>query len=184
MPVSSELCKKEMLDYIERNVLKDEWIIDVGAGVGTYRNLLVPKGYNNIDGIEIYTPYIAKYGLNEKYKTLYNEDVRTFDFSKKKYSCAILGDVLEHLTANDAQELLKTLFDNVEHILISVPYDNKQGIYDGNIYETHHQFDLSDETFKTRYPMFKKIAEGEDLEGKKSGKQYDHITAWVWSKSN
>jgi len=182
MPVSSTIAKKEMIEWIKSKVGKNDWILDVGPGCGTYADLLIKENFNNIDAVEVYEPYIRDYKLVTKYFKVFNEDIRTFE-PEKPYKLLILGDVLEHLPQKDARALLDKWEKIAEHIIISVPYNNIQGEYKGNVYETHHQPDLNKEVFKERYPEFECIAEGFDPVYKARGVQYDDIGAWVWSKS-
>lgn len=177
MPVSSYVGKNEMVEHIQKYVDKSSWILDVGVGEGTYSTLLKPLGYNNIDAIEVFEPYIDRYNLPEKYSTVFLIDVLNFDFSKKHYDCVILGDVLEHIEPVAARKLIDTLLVSTDNIIISVPYNNVQGPYKGNVYETHRQPDLTPELFKQRYPEFTCIAEG-----KHHLNPAEHIGAWIWRR--
>ena len=61
MPTSTNYFKKETKDFIINNFDKDCKILDVGAGVGTYYNLLKNYGYYNIDCVEVFSDYIKNY---------------------------------------------------------------------------------------------------------------------------
>ena len=103
MPHSYHYGKPDAIDFILKNTTKDSKILDVGAGVGTYSDLLKPHGYD-IDCIEVYDKYIEAYDLKSKYKNVFCDNILNFDVSE--YDFVILGDVLEHLTIEDAKFVL------------------------------------------------------------------------------
>ena len=174
MPSSSRLCKRESVDYIVNNFKRSSSILDVGAGEGTYYNLLSTYGFNDIDAVEIFEPYIEKYKLNDKYCSVFLVDVMAFDFFIYRYDIIILGDILEHLSVKDSQKLINNIIRaEPKLILISVPYNNIQGTVNNNVHETHLQPDLTKEIFEQRYPQFKCLCEDKD--------KYEHIGVWVYS---
>ncbi len=99
MPVSFNFFKNEVGEWIESNIPTHKRVLDVGPGVGTYSDLIRHKGYQ-IDAVEIFRPYIEKYGLIDKYDNVYCDDILRFDISD--YDFIILGDVLEHIPADKA----------------------------------------------------------------------------------
>ena len=103
MPHSYSFGKPEAVEYIRQNVPVTMKIMDVGPGVGTYSDLLTPYGYH-MDCVEIYMGYIQAYDLHKKYRLVFCSDV--MDFNLSKYDFVILGDVLEHLEIEKAQELV------------------------------------------------------------------------------
>jgi hypothetical protein len=152
MPLSSALFKRETKECIKSNINTNVRILDIGVGVGTYADLLANERYI-IDGIEIYTPYVDIFKLEDKYDTLFVGDVRKqtkkfFD----KYGLIILGDVLEHLSVLEAQELLSKL--KGKSIIIAVPFKGEQHVAHGNEHEIHYQDDLTPQIFTERYPDF------------------------------
>ena len=153
MPVSTPIFKEETKNYILKNFDKNWNIIDIGAGYGTYGDMLKPLGYKNIDGIEIHEPYISMYKLKTKYNTIYCENIidSTIDFSK--YDAAILGDVIEHMSIDDSYKVLDKL-NKIKQIIICVPFNAPQGEYFGNIYETHIQDKLNNQKFLNLYRNF------------------------------
>jgi 2-polyprenyl-3-methyl-5-hydroxy-6-metoxy-1,4-benzoquinol methylase len=181
MPVSSPLCKKDIMNWIVNNVPKDASIMDVGPGCGTYSDILRPLGYKYIDAIEIYEPYIEKYSLRSKYNRVILGNAVWYSFYDE-HDFVILGDVLEHMSYEDGKRLVTYLQRTVKYILISVPYANTQGEYDGNIYETHLQNDLCAETFTKYYPGFTMISDEEDKGRHNDLGEWEHITAWVWKR--
>jgi hypothetical protein len=67
----------------------------------------------------------------------------------------ILGDVLEHLSIEDAQNLLSDLTLKNIYCMVAVPYQMEQEAVGGNIYEIHKQSDLTIYNFTDRYPLMK-----------------------------
>ena len=63
--------------------------------------------------------------------------------------------MLEHIKLEDAQDLVKRICAANKKCLIAVPYMYPQGAYEGNVYETHLQPDITPENFLERYPELK-----------------------------
>lgn len=126
-------------------------IIDIGCGSGTYRDLLPEY---TMDGIEVYEKYINDFRLRDRYRNIFNVNVTDYKFSGKTHNLAIMGDVLEHLSVEDAKKVLKGIEDAGISIVVQVPYLYEQGIYDGNEHEIHLQPDLTHEVFLDRYAEF------------------------------
>jgi glycosyltransferase involved in cell wall biosynthesis len=111
-------------------------ILDVGVGSGTYYNLLSNIKKMKWTGVEVHTPYIEKYQLEKKYDTIINQDVRTIDF--EPHDIAILGDVLEHMTKEDAVSVYEKLLEVCKVVVISIPLGHyPQDEYEGNPFEKH-----------------------------------------------
>ena len=142
--------KKEIKEYLE-NRYRDISVLDVGAGSGTYGKLLDFE----MDAIEVFKPNIERYHLEEIYRNVYNEDIRNFRYAW--YDLVIFGDVLEHLSVEEAQEVLRYACQHSDDVLVAVPYEYKQGEEEGNVYEIHKQDDLTPEIMKERYPMLKEL---------------------------
>ena len=117
--------------------------------MGTYSDLLRSSGYR-IDAVEIFEPYVDKYGLREKYDNVYVNSIIVFDI--KDYDFIILGDVLEHIPTNYAKELINDIVNSGKECLVAIPYEMEQGEHEGNIHETHYQPDLTVDVMKERYP--------------------------------
>jgi cyclopropane fatty-acyl-phospholipid synthase-like methyltransferase len=125
-------------------------ILDVGAGAGAYSHLL-RSYFNNMDALEIFMPYITEFKLYELYRTVIKDNILSFDVSDYKY--LIMGDILEHLTYEQAFDLLSRLHAAGKMFMVAVPYLYPQGECYNNVYETHHQPDLTHQIFMQRYPM-------------------------------
>jgi len=152
MPTSYQLYKDSIKNWILENVSLDAKILDIGAGCGTYSNLLRDYGYK-MDAIEIWEPYIKKYNLKDKYDVVMEMDVLdVYAPTLENYDMCILGDILEHLNIEDGQRLIKDISKHCKYFIVAIPYQMEQGEHEGNIHETHLQPDLTPEIMKQRYP--------------------------------
>lgn len=79
----------------------DAKILDVGAGGGTYYKLLGPQ--YNWTAVEIWKES-AEY-IKQFYNTVYQIDIRDFQY-QEDYDLIIFGDILEHLSVEDAKKVL------------------------------------------------------------------------------
>jgi len=124
-----------VLDKIFSNTARS--VIDFGAGEGKWGKALKGK-MQIVDGVEVWGSYILKYNLHNFYDTLYEADMRKFEF-EKRYNIAILGDVLEHVSKDEAIGFLNKLKDNVDVIYLTIPVTVciQDGEAIGNPFETH-----------------------------------------------
>lgn len=144
MPFSSNSGKKFIKKIVAN--LKHDRMLDVGCGSGTYPKLFPEAQW---DGIEVWKPYIQKYNLKELYITLYNEDVRTWR-PNIRYDIAIAGDILEHMTPEEAKNVLEKLKRCADTVIVSIPIGHyPQDEYQGNPYEKHVKDDWSDKDVKS-----------------------------------
>jgi hypothetical protein len=152
MPTSTPIFKDQTKEYISRRIDKSANIIDIGAGIGTYSDMLKPLGYDNIDAIEVFQNYVDGYQLRLKYRTVYVDNIITSDVYLNDYTFAILGDVVEHMFYSDSLKVL----DKLKHceVLIAVPFQAYQGAVMDNEYEIHIQNDLTNEKFLAMYEGF------------------------------
>lgn len=153
MPISTDFFKPQTIQYIEKYIDKSTNIIDVGAGIGTYADLLKPLGYNSIDAVEVFEPYITAYGLKSKYRSVFCQNIIESELFLDDYKLAILGDVLEHMTYADSLRVLNKL-SHCDDIIIGVPFQASQDAVGGNEFERHIQNDLSNNKFLSIYPDF------------------------------
>lgn len=152
MPTSYPLYKDSVRNWFLQNVSTDARILDIGAGCGTYSDLLRGYGYK-MDAVEIWEPYIKQYDLKSKYDWVYNEDILKIPLDiLEYYDFYVMGDILEHTSIEDAQWLLSFLRLKGKKFIVAVPYEMEQGEYEGNKYETHLQPDLTPDLMKQRYP--------------------------------
>jgi hypothetical protein len=178
MPTSYPLYKDSVRNWFLENVPFNTRIMDVGAGCGTYSQLLRGYGYK-MDAIEIWEPYIEKYDLKSKYDQVWNWDfinmpVGAYD----DYDFFIMGDILEHLSVDEGQWILSFLRLKRKKFLIAVPYQMEQGEHEGNMYETHLQPDLTPEIMEERYPELE-LLYGNNFYGYYINKKQKHEKAYV-----
>ena len=148
--------KEDIKKYIQEHFNTDSKILDVGAGSGTYKKLL--DGYK-MDAVEVFEPNIEEYKLKELYEHVFNTDIK--DFMYDYYDLIIFGDIIEHLDVKEATEVLKYAYNRCKEMIVAVPYNYKQGIEYGNVYEIHKQDDLTHEIFLERYPFMKLLFKNE-----------------------
>ena len=149
MPYSYGEFKNQVRDHIVDNFSKTTRILDVGAGSGTYGKLL-KQHYDEVDALEIFPKYIEMFKLETIYSNVIVGDIMEFDISS--YDYIVMGDILEHLTVPNATYLMNKFSVLGKNVLIAVPYKFEQGEEYGNIYETHHQPDLTIAVMYQRYP--------------------------------
>lgn len=152
MAYSYNYFKEDIRNYLTSRFKGNAKVLDVGAGCGTYWELL-KDDFRYIDAVEIFKPNIVKYKLKEKYHRVYNMDITQFIYHY--YDIIVFGDIIEHLDINDAEKVLAYAYKHCKEMIVAVPYKLEQDIVDGNIYEIHKQDDLTDELMKERYPYLK-----------------------------
>lgn len=141
--------KPEITDYLLNKLRPNASILDVGAGSGTYRDLL---GHDfKWSAVEIWKD-TADF-LIGKYDNVYNTDIRNFEY-KENYGLIIFGDILEHLSVEDAQSVIEKAKQHSDSIMVAIPYQMEQGSLHGNEAEKHLQPDLTHEIFNERYSDF------------------------------
>jgi predicted TPR repeat methyltransferase len=166
MPTSSKLGKKEIIEWISDNKLSIHRILDLGAGSGTYSKLLSKSNLREgieLVGVEVWKPYISEFKLEELYDTLIAEDVRKIDWkSLGNFDVVFAGDILEHMTKEEAVLLVSNLLETSKTLIMSIPIVYMpQDEYEGNPYEIHVKPDWShDEVVDTWKDNIKKTVIG------------------------
>lgn len=140
--------KIESVEWIKNHFQKGETCLDVGACDGKWGKLL--NDYLTMDTIEIFAPNILKHNLADVYKNVYCADIR--DFKYEHYDLVIFGDVLEHMSVEDAQKVIEYARPRCRDFLIAVPYQWVNRSHYGNPYEVHVQDDLTPKNVLERYP--------------------------------
>lgn len=128
-------------------------VLDVGAGQGVYLNL-IREGLGAgviVNAVEVWQEYINQFDLENKYDKLFAMDVR--DLNNFAYDLIILGDVLEHMSEQDAINLWEKISKQAKYAIISIPIIHyHQDAINGNPYEVHVEEDWNTErvlkTFK------------------------------------
>jgi len=138
---SSNEGKEFTLRYIQRylNNIESPRLLDVGVGQGTYYSLLNQHLHHPFwTGIEIYSPYIERFRLRERYDQIFNIDVRTFTPDHKEtYHVILCGDVLEHMTKEQAVATVARLHKHCDILVISIPIRKWPQHADENPWQEH-----------------------------------------------
>ena len=138
--------KAEVCAWIRRVFPRTAMVLDVGAGDGKWRRLL-PE-YRNMDAVEAYLPNAEKL---TGYDYVFRTDIRGFRYIW--YDLIIFGDVIEHMTPQEARAVLDYAWPRCRDLIVAVPFRFPQGEIYGNPYERHVQDDLTPEIVAERYPM-------------------------------
>ena len=112
-------------------------ILDVGPGLGRYRDLIGDDLVAEWWAVEVWAPYVERYALAERYDHVIVEDVRAFDWPTT-FDLVILGDVLEHMPRSDALQVWGQARAHARNVLLSLPIvPYPQATEEGNPYEAH-----------------------------------------------
>ena len=145
MPYSFDQGKQYIKNILGR--VKPARILDIGPGSGTYAKLYPDAKWT---GIEIYEPYVERFDLNNLYEKVIIADAREYDFGELgRFDAVVAGDVLEHMTAEDAKSLLEKLKALSSTVIVSIPIGHfPQGEWEGNPHEAHVVDDWTDAKFR------------------------------------
>jgi hypothetical protein len=126
-------------------------VVDVGPGVGTYAKLLAGPDVSRIVGIEVWEPYVRTYRLHEYYDEIILGDIRQVPIPAT--DVVILGDVAEHMTAGEAQEVWRRCAAAARRaVYLSIPIVHyPQHPIEDNPYEVHVEEDWSHEKVLARF---------------------------------
>lgn len=125
--------------------LYPDTFLDVGPGIGAYGSLVKEHSPLTIrHAVEIWAPYVHTYNLEQIYHKVYICDARIF--FNYSYDLVILGDVLEHMTRQEAIALWSEVTRSAKAAIISMPIIHyPQGEEEGNPYEEHVEEDWTHE---------------------------------------
>jgi hypothetical protein len=143
MPFSSDSGKSWIVNQVR--TLSPKSVLDIGAGSGTYAKLFKAQwpGAKWV-AVEVWPKYIEQYKLGDLYDEVYATDVREWR-TDKTYDIAFVGDILEHMTAEDAAKVLEYVRKIAKYVFVSIPIGYyPQGEYEGNPYEIHVKDDWDD----------------------------------------
>ena len=144
MPFSSQ-AGKPSIKWVMSKIPQPKTALDIGVGEGTYAKLFPKLEWT---GVEIWEPYVEKYGLKSLYPDLHIADAREWS-TDKKYDVCFLGDVLEHMTQDEAQALVRKAKRWADTVIVSIPIGHyPQGEYEGNPHEAHVKDNWSDAEVK------------------------------------
>lgn len=147
--------KKEVCAWIRKNIPATASVLDVGPCDGIWQRML-PEYH--MDACEIFEPNAR--ACLPLYNTVFHCDIA--DLGYGHYDFIIFGDVIEHMTVEQAQSVLAYAEDHCSHMLVAVPWLYKQDAIYGNQWERHLQDDLTEQLFNDRYPGFAVIWQNND----------------------
>jgi SAM-dependent methyltransferase len=166
MPTSSKEGKSVIREWITEFKDDIKVVLDLGVGSGTYHRLFVRKSNLLRDakwiGVEAWEPYINEYDLIKRYDTIINEDICKIDFSVlNDVDLVLAGDVLEHMTKEDAVRVINDLLQISKNIIISIPIVYyPQDEIDGNPFEIHIKDNWSHTEMMESFPQIKRSWQG------------------------
>lgn len=152
MPFSSDEGKQTIRTWIDE--LQPSNVLDVGAGAGKY-GLMLREIVPNVrtTALEVFVPYVSEYALASIYDSVMIGDARDMwegftDSRGEKFDLIIFGDVLEHMTKDEAVRVWDVACLNATNVIASLPIvEYVQGACFGNEHEAHlHTW--SDEEFQ------------------------------------
>jgi hypothetical protein len=156
MPTSSIWGKSQTIEWFRKNEANIDRILDIGVGSGTYVKLIKEDAgicaQSHWVGVEIWQPYIEKYNLSSRYSSIINTDARKIDWrSAGRFDVALAGDVLEHMTKEEAIALVDDILAFCDTLIVSIPIVHyPQGAHEGNPHEEHVKDDWThDEVVST-----------------------------------
>lgn len=150
---SYDIGKTEAVKWIFEHYSRGSTCLDVGACDGKWFALL--SDCMIMDAVEVWGPYIAKHHLREKYRQVFNCSIQELQYNH--YDLILFGDVLEHMTVEDARQVVAYAYPRCRDMLIAVPFLYKQGAKNKNPYEVHIQDDLTHDLFMERFIGFRPL---------------------------
>lgn len=144
--------KEAIARWVKRYFPKGSTCLDVGACDGKW--LYTFDDYFIMDAVEVWAPNVEKI-KRIGYRVIYLNDVSQIEYGD--YDLIIFGDVLEHMTVEDAQRSLEYATKHCKDMIVALPFLYKQDEIDGNPYERHIQDDLTPEIVEERYPQLEMI---------------------------
>lgn len=138
-------------------------ILDVGAGSGTYSRLLRAQLPAEWTALEIWEPYRERFELDTHYDRVLIADARSWAIDQD-YDLVLCGDVLEHMTQAEANELVVRLLDHTQLLLISIPIvPMPQQESEGNPFEKHVKDDWTHRDVLASFPNISMAVVGEKI---------------------
>ena len=139
-------------------------VLDLGAGSGTYRDLMTPVLPGATwTAVEVFKPYIDFFNLHTKYAKVFQADIRQF-IPSENYDVVIAGDVLEHMTKAEAVTVVTNHLPMCKYFIISIPIVKyPQGEFDGNPYQAHVKDDWSHQEVLSSFPNIERSWTGEKI---------------------
>lgn len=172
MPTSAYEGRSFFTNHLMDRVDEIRTIVDFGPGEGTYSTLgrhIIPSA--EWVGVEVFEPYIERYDLLQKYDDVLIGNMK--DIEIDQCDLAIFGDVLEHVTAQEAVDVLEYMATRARHIYVSCPIvPAPQGPSHGNDHEAH----LHDWSFGHMTDLLRTLGDIDAWEG--------HVVGRWWVTTN
>jgi cyclopropane fatty-acyl-phospholipid synthase-like methyltransferase len=151
MPISDQSNQSWVIEQLKSLELTS--MLDVGAGAGTYAHIFAQHFPNvNRFAVEAWTPYINEFELQMLYTEVFNRDIR--DHKYFTYDIVIFGDVLEHMTKEEALVVWGKVAKKAKYALISIPIIHyPQDEVHGNPFERHVKDDWTHEEVLETFPQ-------------------------------
>jgi cyclopropane fatty-acyl-phospholipid synthase-like methyltransferase len=133
-------------------------MLDVGAGAGTYAHIFA-QHFPSVErfAVEAWTPYINEFELQRIYTEVFNHDIREHLYFT--YDIVIFGDVLEHMTKEEALVVWGKVAKKAKYALISIPIVHyPQDVVHGNPFERHIKDDWTHEEVLETFPQITDFA--------------------------
>lgn len=128
-----------MINWIREQTPRS--LLDVGAGCGTYaRPWCGQADPPYLIGVEAWRPYVGRFDLNMLYDQVIVRDIRDlFPSEWPRVDVVVLGDVLEHMTREDAVRVWELArYAARKAVYLSIPVvHSPQGHINGNPFEQH-----------------------------------------------
>ena len=167
MPSSNKEGKKIIKDWIFELQPQIKNILDLGTRNGNYHWLFAVKNgaplrHCNWTGIEAWAPYIDEYNLKAKYNKIINEDIRKINYQQfGQVDMVFAGDVLEHMTKEEAVTVVDEVLRMSKFLIISLPIVYyPQDEVNGNPFEKHVKEDWSHGEMMETFPQIKRSWHG------------------------
>lgn len=136
MPYSDPSLKQWSLDFYKSRLPRT--VVDVGAGSGTYANLMRSHHACKWTAVEAWGPYVDQFGLAELYDKVIVADARYLSGDVFMVDMVILGDVIEHMPKLDAVCTVGKIKGLADSVIASIPVgDWPQGAVGGVPTEVH-----------------------------------------------
>lgn len=141
---SYDVGKDVVCEWIRKKFPKAT-ILDVGACDGKWKSLLPEY---EMDAVEAWEPNCVQ--IEHMYRKVFHKDVAELEYGH--YDLIIFGDVIEHMSVENAQKVLEYASGKCTDFIVAVPFLYPQGALYGNPWERHLQADLTADIMKERYP--------------------------------
>lgn len=170
MPYSSKEGKHTIVLWVAEEANNIKTVLDIGAGSGTYIHWLAEKRkllkHSRWIGIEVWKPYIKEFKLEERYSKIFQIDSRNINWEDIGFvDLTIIGDMLEHISKDDAVNLVNDVLKFSKFCIISIPIIHfPQDEVNNNPYEKHVKDDWShNEVIETFGTYVKKFEIGHEI---------------------